>query len=155
MNLGTSDLLRAIANDRQFAGKSDASCRRVASVRAEATALLGLRIGHPYAVERSANLASDHPHNDKHSDLPEMSRRVSNQRLFAHGQTSRSDRLLCNPATDVLSPPHGDPRRELHRLGESPRLNAPPQRGLGDGHERQYMRLSQEARFRQRKRALG
>ena len=54
-----------------------------------------------------------------------------------------------DPAPDVLGTPDGHPLGQLDRLWKRARLDAPPQRGFGDGHERQHLRLAQEAGFGQ------
>ena len=61
---------------------------------------------------------------------------------------SRRQRLSCDPASDVLGSPHGDPRGQLQRLREGPRLDASPQGGLRERHEYEHLWLSQEAGVR-------
>ena len=78
------------------------------------------------------------PHNDKHSDF---ARNVSQseQPAAIHFLVKRQGvrPLLCNPATGCPQLIHTVIRAESFTgSGKSSRLNAPPQRGLGDGHER-------------------
>lgn len=54
-----------------------------------------------------------------------------------------------DPAPNVLGTPDGHPLGQFDGLWKRARLDAPPQRGFGDGHERQHLRLAQEAGFGQ------
>jgi hypothetical protein len=65
------------------------------------------------------------------------------------GTMSVAAAVAGDPAPDVLGTPDGHPLGQLDGLGKRARLDAPPQRGFGDGYERQHLRLAQEAGFGQ------
>jgi hypothetical protein len=52
--------------------------------------------------------------------------------------------LLRDPLPNVFGAPDRDPRREFQWPRKRPCLNSSPQRGFGDGHEGQHLRLAQE-----------
>jgi len=70
-------------------------------------------------------------------------------RNAVRGTMSVAAAVAGNPAPDVLGTPDGHPLGQLDGLRKRARLDAPPQRGFGDGHERQHLRLAQEAGFGQ------
>ena len=65
------------------------------------------------------------------------------------GTMSVAAAVAGDPVPDVLGTPDGHPLGQLDRLWKRARLDAPPQRGFGDGYERQHLRLAQEAGFGQ------
>ena len=75
-------------------------------------------------------------------------RRVAS-RNPVRGTISVAATVAGDPAPDVLGTPDGHPLGQLDRLWKRARLDAPPQRGFGDGYERQHLRLAQEAGFGQ------
>lgn len=60
-------------------------------------------------------------------------------------RVSDRDALFLDPLSDVLGAPHGHPLGELHGFRKGASLDAAPQGRLGDGNERQHLRLTQEA----------
>lgn len=65
------------------------------------------------------------------------------------GTMSVAAAVAGDPAPDVLGAPDGHPLGQLDGLRKRARLDAPPQGRFGNGHERQHLRLAQEAGFGQ------